>query len=232
MNKDENGPLFSVIIPVYNGEKYIAEAIQSVFDDDWDSFEVIVIDDGSIDATAAIVKRFPEVIYKYQENKGVATARNEGLNLAKGAYIAFLDADDIWLSGRFAKSYEYLMDHPDVDYLLGMQLMFLEPGIQQPAHINDEMLIQPTAAYGTCVMTGRKSCFERVGLFNPAYRTAEDSEWMVRANEIGLKMVYLPYAVIKRRVLGESLSVHDLEERKMITFRMMKESIQRKKAKQ
>src|ERR1700730_8226464 len=89
-------PLFSVIVPVYNGERFLTAALQSILNQDHKPLELIVIDDGSIDQTAKIANSFSPVRYFYQNNQGVANARNAGLAAARGEFIAFLDADDLW----------------------------------------------------------------------------------------------------------------------------------------
>jgi len=86
--------MISVIIPVYNGEKYISECIESVLNQSYRDFEIIVINDGSTDNTADICKKFEDIRYFYQENRGVSKAREKGLQMAKGEYITFIDSDD------------------------------------------------------------------------------------------------------------------------------------------
>ncbi|NCC37254.1 MAG: glycosyltransferase family 2 protein, partial [Chloroflexia bacterium] len=96
-----SSPTISVIIPVYNGERFLAEAIQSVLDQTLPPDEIIVVDDGSTDGSAAVVDRLASTSslpmrYVYQQNQGPAAVRNHGVQVALGAYIAFLNADDIW----------------------------------------------------------------------------------------------------------------------------------------
>lgn len=233
MSHSDDNPVFSVIIPAYNEEKkYLREAIQSIFEDSFDSFEVIVVDDGSTDNTAAVVKAFPAVKYVYQENQGDAAARNKGVSVSRGGIIAFLDSDDIWLPGRFARSYDYLSNHPDVVYLLGQAIMFLEEGYARPAFIKPEWLEQPVDSAATNVLTARRKCFDLVGPFNPAYRKNSDTEWLLRANEANVKMISLPFPVIKRRIHDENLSHTTIEDFRRVVFQMMRESIQRKNKKQ
>ena len=98
-----NNPLVSVIMPVYNGEKYIAQAIKSVLFQSYPNFELIIIDDGSIDSTAKIIGGFKDKRIKYlklNENCGPAKARNIGLDIMQGEYVTFIDADDLWARNR------------------------------------------------------------------------------------------------------------------------------------
>lgn len=114
-------PLVSVIMPAYNARPYIAEAINSVLEQDYPHVELIVIDDGSRDGTAECAESFGERVKVIrQANAGVATARNKGLAEARGELIAFLDADDVWLPGKLKAQVEYLHAHPETGVVYGV----------------------------------------------------------------------------------------------------------------
>lgn len=105
--------LVSVIMPIYNAEKYIEETLNSIFIQDYKGIEVVLVDDCSKDSSAEIIARIrcshPEIIYHLQEkNMGAGAARNKALELAKGQYVAFLDSDDIWLPGKISKQIELM----------------------------------------------------------------------------------------------------------------------------
>lgn len=116
-----NNSIVSIIVPAYNAEKYIAEAIQSVMDQTFKDWELLVIDDGSTDSTANIVKSFSDarIILVQQENRGVSNARNKGLDLAKGKYITFLDADDVLPPRSIEVRVEYLEKNSDMNLVDG-----------------------------------------------------------------------------------------------------------------
>jgi teichuronic acid biosynthesis glycosyltransferase TuaG len=103
-------PKVSIIMPAYNAEAFIEESIASVQNQIYFNWELIIVDDGSVDNTGNIVKKISEadsrIIYIYQENKKIAAARNSGLKIAKGEYIAFLDSDDLWTSDKLTKQIE------------------------------------------------------------------------------------------------------------------------------
>lgn len=105
----------SVIIPAYNAEQYVIEAIQSVLDQDYKPVEILLIDDGSQDETVDLVKyNAPQVKIIQQINAGAAAARNTGLRYANGELICFLDADDGWFPGKLTAQVNYLQQHPEV----------------------------------------------------------------------------------------------------------------------
>ncbi len=111
-------PRISVIIPVYNGESFIAQAIQSVLDQEYPAHEIIVIDDGSTDNTPAVLERFRDkIITRRTSNLGVSNARNAGLEIAVGDYIAFLDADDVWFKNKLKKQVEAIRKYPEAGFI-------------------------------------------------------------------------------------------------------------------
>ena len=108
MEREYQNDLISVIIPVYNAEKYLDKTLQSIFAQTWGKFEVVLVDDCSKDSSADIIKKYqaehPEIVYHLQEkNMGAAVARNTALELAQGRYVAFLDSDDIWKADKTEK---------------------------------------------------------------------------------------------------------------------------------
>lgn len=119
--------LVSVIMTVYNGEKYIEKALQSIIDQDYSNVEIIVIDDGSTDNTAKIIRQFPtEISYHYQKNSGIATGWNNGVEKARGTYLSFIDSDDIWTDGKLKFQVQILENHPDIDISFGYAQEFFE----------------------------------------------------------------------------------------------------------
>ena len=107
--------LVSVIIPVFNGEKYIKQALETVYSQSYKNFEVVCVNDGSTDNTEAIVKYFDKkIIYYFQNNKGQSAARNTAIKLSHGDLIALLDADDIWFPEKLKLQVNYFLDHPEV----------------------------------------------------------------------------------------------------------------------
>jgi glycosyltransferase involved in cell wall biosynthesis len=112
-------PLISVVIPCFNHGRFLAEALQSVNSQDYPNKEIIVVDDGSTDDTAAVAAGFPSVNYVYQENSGLAAARNTGILHAHGEYLIFLDADDLFLPGVLTLQESIMRQHPDIAFASG-----------------------------------------------------------------------------------------------------------------
>lgn len=128
-NPQSNPPKVSVIISVYNGERYLAEAIDSVLAQTYQDFELILIDDGSTDRTKEIIQSYPTIRYFYQENQGVAAARNLGVAQSRGDYLTFLDADDLWLPEKLALQIEAFAGNPHLDIVTGHIQQFVSPEI-------------------------------------------------------------------------------------------------------
>lgn len=108
-------PWVSIIIPTYNRRDFLREAIRSVLEQSFRDFELIVVDDGSDDGTREMIQReFPGLLtYLYQENQGVSRARNRGLKLAQGEFVAFLDSDDLWLPRKLERQMAFMQSHPE-----------------------------------------------------------------------------------------------------------------------
>jgi len=111
-------PLVSIIVPVFNSSAYVAVALRSALEQDYENKEIIVVDDGSTDSTPEILKTFREqIVVLTQVNAGPGAARNRGLKHARGTYIAFLDADDFWVPGKLRLQIEYLEQKPEIGAL-------------------------------------------------------------------------------------------------------------------
>ena len=224
-----NQPLVSVIIPVHNSQEYLAEAVESIRKQNYEPLEIIIIDDGSTDDTERIARGLgPDIHYLFQQNAGPASARNTGIVASRGEIIAFLDSDDFWPSDRLTVAIRYLEQHPEVGYLLGKQMMFMERGCAVPPWMKAVWLSEPQDASNLGVLTARRVTLDRVGLFKSEYRSGEDTEWLLRANEAGALMARLPEIVVHRRIHGRNLSVQMIQMRKENLMRITRESIHRK----
>src|ERR671927_1384317 len=122
-------PRVTVIVAAFNGERFLRETLESVFAQDFDSYEVVFVDDGSQDRTGEIARSFP-VRYVRQENQGLPAARNAGIALARGELVAFLDDDDLLPPTKLRVQAGYLQDHPETGCVLGRQEWILEEGVE------------------------------------------------------------------------------------------------------
>ena len=172
----EEQPLVSVIIPVYNGARYLRPALESVFAQTYHPFEVIVVDDGSTDDSGAIAQSFPEVRYIQQANQGVAAARNHGIDAARGEFFAFLDQDDLWTPEKLKLQMAHLLDNPELGYTLTQQKYFLDPGGTLPAWFRKELFASVHTGWVLGTVVVRRTAFVQVGNFFTGYSAANDSD--------------------------------------------------------
>lgn len=164
-NEDNSLPkLVSVIITVYNGEKYIRQTLQSIMDQEYPNLEIIIVDDGSTDDTASIIKQFPaDISYCYQPNSGIAKSWNKGVEKANGTYLTFIDADDIWTEGKLNFQVKFLENHPEVDIVFGYAREFIESK-------KDREKKEPIPGISAGTMMIQKDRFLDVGYFNSEWR--------------------------------------------------------------
>jgi len=220
-------PLVSVLMPVYDRESYLPEAIESLLAQSYRPLEIVVVDDGSTDASAAIAQRYAEVHYAYQPHGGIAVARNHCLELARGAYLAFLDSDDLWEAGMLARQMEILIATPDLDMLFGHVVEFLSPELdpQMAAQLRPHPEPMPSRGPGAII---RAELFQRVGPFRTEWRLGEFIDWHARATELGATSRVLPDVVARRRVHHANQSVAQPDSRADY-LRILKASLDRRR---
>ena len=184
--------LVSAIMPVYRGEHFVAAAIESVLAQTYRSFELVIVNDGSPDGSAGVISRFlphPQIRYVEQPNAGVAAARNTGLANAKGAFIALLDQDDLWLPTKLERQIVYLGAHPEVGLVHSRVECIDAAG--RPCPCTGAIAVYPLA--GLCagrLLLGngiapltvliRRSCLDEVGGFDQRFAPADDWELWLR----------------------------------------------------
>jgi len=220
-------PLVSVIIAVYNGDRFLKQAIESVLSQSYSNVEVIVLDDGSTDLTAEIAKSYSQVVYQYQANAGVASARNAALKIAKGDYISFLDSDDFYHPNKLKKQLGHLASNKAIDCSLVHLDNFLEEGYELTPELEDYFFNREKLSLITFLAC--RTIFDKVGDFNITYKTGSDFEWMTRVKELGLRIELLPDILLKRRIHNTNLTVTREKDDKKMRFRILKESLERKR---
>ncbi len=198
-------PLVSVIVPVFNGERFIREAVDAILAQNYPAIEIIVINDGSTDNTKDIIKQLPaEIRCLSQENLGPAATRNRGINEAMGKYIAFLDVDDLWPKNNLNKLVEELLRNKDIDIV---------HGYAQLAHYNDvtheyEYRGNPAESFPYYIGAAlyRRSVFTEVGLFDPTLLYGEDTDWFTRAQELKANIKRLKDVTLIVRRHGKNMT--------------------------
>jgi len=221
-------PLISVIIPVFNGERFLEEAVASVVRQEHSPLEIIIIDDGSTDRTAEIAQSFAEHIrYLRQSNSGPSAARNRGLETARGSIITFLDADDLWPPGKLNHQLSYLINYPSVEIVMGRtQLMRLSAVIDgRPLF---EHFRQPGLSVNLGAALFRRSAFERVGSFDEAMRYSEDVDWFMRARERALSIGVIEAVTLLYRLHDQNMT-RERDLSNLNFFKALKKSLDRRR---
>ena len=193
-------PLVSIVMPAYNAARFIAEAIESVFDQTHTNWELIVVDDGSTDGTTNAAQPYLKKIrYVRQDNAGSGAARNHGVSLGAGEYLAFLDADDRFRPGKVQTQLSALIAEPELDLTFGRVTEFVAsdgapttgPQLRRPA-VDREARLPGT-------MLVRSAAFYRVGPWSEDTRV-EALDWFARADDAGLRATTIPVTVLDRRL--------------------------------
>lgn len=227
-----NGPGVSCIIPVCNGEAFLGEAIDSALAQSHRPIEVIVVDDGSTDATASVAQsRGEPVRYVRQENAGPSSARNRGIELARGELIALLDADDRWLEGKLARQVALLAERPELDGCLTYGRLFWDGDGAMAAEESAwpvERRIDMGGLMGS-TLVARRGVFERASLFDATLPHSGLAEWFARARERGAVMETIAEVFVERRMHAGNFS-RQRAARDEEYCRLLKRSLDRKRA--
>jgi len=197
----DDGKLISIVIPVFNCERYLSDAIESVLRQSYKPIEIVVVDDGSTDRSAEIAKSFdPLVTYVSQSHCGIAATRNKGISISRGSFFAFLDADDVWTEKKLLLQMEVLKANPDVDAVFGHVRQFISPDRIAESGGTIRIPHEVMAGYIPSTMLIRKESFFRIGFFGDTWQVGEFIDWYLRAKEKGLKSILLNEIVLKRRI--------------------------------
>lgn len=205
--------ILSVVMSVYNGGKFLEEAVLSVLNQTFTGFEFIIIDDGSIDNSKKIIESFKDARIKLisRENKGLIYSLNEGIAQAKGKYIARMDADDICLPQRFEKQLKFLTDNQDV-VLLGTFAKFIDENGKETGEykvpinyrdIRKEIFWHNPFVHSSVIF--ERSIFNKAGAYDAKYKHAEDFELWSRMVP-KFKSANLPEFLLKYRMLESGVT--------------------------
>jgi glycosyltransferase involved in cell wall biosynthesis len=211
-------PLVSTIIPVYNGERYLAEAIESVLGQSAADMEVIVVDDGSSDGSAAVARSFGEAVrYCHQPHGGIGAALNHGLALAQGAYIASLDADDLWEKRKLERQLAVAEADAGPVLIFGHVRQFISPDLDEDAARKLRCPPDLMPGYIPGTVLARRETFDYVGAFATQWRAGEFLDWYLRAKDMGVRIVMLPDLVLYRRLHRTNHGIVDPEAKTDLT---------------
>ena len=198
-------------VPVYNGERFVAAALRSVIAQTYPVIDVVVVDDGSEDASGAIAAGIgPPARVVHQPNRGIGAARSRAASLLSTEFVVFLDSDDLLTPRSVEARLEVVRSRPNVDIVFGQIRSFAQCAGERPLPL-DEPRAAPTAG----AMLVRRSAYERVGPFRSGLRVAEGLDWLLRAHELGLREATVAEQVQWRRVHGANNSLtqgHAIQE--------------------
>ena len=231
-------PLVSCIVPVFDGERYLAEALDSILAQSHRRLEILVADDGSTDGTADVLRAYGDRIrWLRQPHAGAPAARNLGLSHARGEFIAFLDADDVWHREKLSRQMARFAARPDLDLCVThIRSFWIEELRGEAERFADHPLAQAQPGYVTVTMLARRALFERVGDFNATLTVGDPMEWFVRAAEMGARMELLPETLVYRRMHRSNLSWESDGARRMTgamqsaILRVVKQSLDRRRS--
>jgi len=214
---NSNRPQITVLMPAYNAEKYIAEAIESVLDQSFTDFELLIVNDGSTDGTLKIAKSFKDqrIVIVNQANKGVSSALNLGLSYARAPYIARFDADDICLRDRLKIQYEFITAYPEYS-IVGSTADYIDAGghflftHHLEGHLNEEIQhLKHTVCpfIHSAVFYKKEAILENGGYNEYAYTYEDHFLWVnILKNH---KACNLSQALIKVRLNPESITIDE-----------------------
>jgi len=224
-------PLVSCVIPVFNGERFLAEAIKSILGQTYNNLEVIVVDDGSTDSTAEVVASFGDaVIYVRQENAGPSTARNRGIQEAHGEFIAFLDADDVWHEEKLEKQLARFRERPELAYTVTFIQNFWEEEVREEAiRFKDHPRSRPVPGYTTQTLVVRREWLDKTGGLDASMAHGDAANWFQRADAAGAVSEVLQEVLTRRRLHLQNRSRVRAENSKEAFLQVLKERLDRQR---
>lgn len=214
----------TAIVPVRDGRAFIGEALESILGQSMRPREVLVIDDGSTDDTAAEVRRFPAVTYVRQEALGQAVAKNHGANLASSSHLSFLDADDLWTPRKLEWQLAAMATDPALEVVTGQMVQF------RSGEAGERIVCsKPSTAYLPGLMLMARSTFWRVGAFSTQWKVGETIDWWARALEAGVRSMATNEVVLMRRLHESNLGRVTVDPMKEV-LSILRATVQRRRS--
>jgi glycosyltransferase involved in cell wall biosynthesis len=223
-------PTVSAVILAFEGERYLAEALESALGQTHPCAEVIVVDNGSSDRTAEIAASYaPDVRLCHESKRGIGFARNAGLASASGDYIAFLDHDDTWEPIKNEVQLAAFEAAQPPDLVFGHVRQLVSPDLDRVAAARLRLPEGPQPGLHLGAMLAPQSAWNRVGPWEQGWAAADGLAWLLRARDLGLRERMLPQLVANRRIHGANQSFHNRDKRSEWT-RLLKASLDRRRA--
>ena len=212
----DRGPLISCVVPVFNCQRFLAQALDSIFAQTYRPIETIVVNDGCEDGSADIIAGYGDRIKTLkQDNAGPAAARNRGVDLAKGEFLAFLDADDLWHKEKLTRQMSRFSARPELELCLTLKEHFWEPGRKHEEALLKEqrhVFVEKHPGFVTQTLLVRRSAFDHVGRFDETLRISEDTDWFARAQDLALAAEVFPEVLVYRRMHSANLTLSATRE--------------------
>jgi len=223
-------PLVSCIVPTYNTERYIEEALDSILAQTYRPLELVVIDDGSTDGTKVRVEKYgTQVRYSWMANSGPAAARNAGLREARGQMIAFLDSDDLWHPEKLERQMARFAARPELDYCLSrVKLFWIAELKQEEEKYKNSDRVQPPG-FATTTLLARRAVFDRVGEFDAQLWFPDAADWFRRAEASGAVSEVLPDVLTYRRMHHTNLTRRKTAHARLEWLQFVKSSLDQRR---
>jgi glycosyltransferase involved in cell wall biosynthesis len=202
VSREARTGLVSCIVPVFNGERYLAETLDSVLQQTYRPLEILVCDDGSTDGSADIAAGYGDPVrYLRQSNAGSTSARNLGLAAARGEFVAFLDADDLWHPEKLARQVVLFDSWPELEVCATYLQSFWIPELRdEESRFQDHPLSRSQPGFVASTLLARHRIFEALGPFDTGWEHSSVTEWLVRAQDRGAVIHLLPDVLVYRRL--------------------------------
>ncbi|MDB5302576.1 MAG: glycosyl transferase family 2 [Phycisphaerales bacterium] len=237
--RGSNTPTISVLMPVYNADKHLREALDSILGQTFGDFEFLCVNDGSTDDSPTVLREYaerdPRVRIVTKTNGGVTSALNAGLKIARGEFVARMDADDIAIPDRFAAQLEHFREHPEC-VAVGCHVMMMDAsGVDHeratPITTHEEIAASLWEGHGGALphfgAMMRRSAVEKIGLYREEFRTAQDLDLFLRLSEIG-RLENVPRVLMRYRVHEGSVGAARSQEQARNAREILRQAYERR----
>jgi glycosyltransferase involved in cell wall biosynthesis len=217
----------AAIVPLFNGRRFIREAIDSILSQELKPREVIVVDDGSTDGGASLLSSYPEILVIRQPNGGEAAARNRGIRESNEPLIAFLDQDDVWLPCKLTLQVRALEADPSIDMVYAQHRLMIE---DEARWFRPDLLGRVLTAELPGTLVIKRGVFERVGFYNEDLKRGSDVDWICRVQDARITPQLVEEVLLLRRIHNANSSIDEPLFMSGL-LRTARASVQRKRSK-